>query len=118
MTANLEMIETVIKGTATVIIPLAGIWIANKLSRSVRERELRTKYIEIAVDILKDKPTEQRAALRQWASDVITRYSEIKLPTTAQNNLVRDAPLTTERSSEEKLFEMQRNFYAGKYEKK
>jgi hypothetical protein len=111
MATNVEVIETLIKGTATVVIPLACVWIAHVLSRTFRERELSTKYIEIAVDILKEKPNDQQAALRRWASDLINHYSEIRLPAEAQDNLVSNAPLTTERLSEEKFFAMQKGFY-------
>jgi hypothetical protein len=55
--------------------------------------ELNQKYIEIAVSILNVKPTPEATPLRDWAIDIIDKYSEIKLSKEAKK-LLKEKPLS------------------------
>lgn len=55
--------------------------------------ELNQKYIEIAVGILNGKPTPEAIPLRNWAIDIIDKYSEIKLSKEAKK-LLKEKPLS------------------------
>lgn len=61
MDTTLEFIKTLSQVIAAIVIPVVVVWIGNKLSKNIRERELRTKYIEIAIDVLKEMPKSEQA---------------------------------------------------------
>ncbi|MDP8201991.1 MAG: hypothetical protein P9M11_07605 [Candidatus Tenebribacter burtonii] len=44
---------------------------------AVRNVEISVKYIDIATDILSDKPTEDNIVLRYWAIEILKEYSPI-----------------------------------------
>lgn len=52
-----------------------------------KQGELNQKYIEIAVGILNSKPTPETEPLRDWAIDIIDKYSELKLSKDAKKLL-------------------------------
>lgn len=58
-----------------------------------KQVELNQKYIEIAVGILNGKPTPETIPLRDWAIDIIDKYSEIKLSKEAKK-LLKEKPLS------------------------
>ena len=58
-----------------------------------KQVELNQKYIEIAVGILNSKPTPETIPLRDWAIDIIDKYSEIKLSKEAKK-LLKVKPLS------------------------
>lgn len=102
----METLNIIIKIVSTILIPVMVVWFGNRVSRAIKEKEIRVKYIEIAIDILKEKPDEKEQEIRQWAINVINEFSELKLPETVQQTLVKDKPLTRER-----WFETQKKYY-------
>jgi hypothetical protein len=80
--------------TAALIIPVVlGIG-GYFLNLALKNRESQTKMVELAIDLLKvdPKPNDEDKALRNWAMDVIDRYSEVKMPQKVRNAL-ESAPL-------------------------
>jgi hypothetical protein len=49
------------------------------IDETLKEREIKAKYIEIATGILRDKPSEDTLALRTWAIDLVQKYSQVPL---------------------------------------
>lgn len=93
-TQRLSRVETVSK----ILMPLIILFLGWMLSHSykVKEQELKQielnqKYIEIAVGILNSKPAAETTLLRDWAIDIIDRYSEIKLSKEAKKILKEKA---------------------------
>jgi hypothetical protein len=75
--------------TGALIIPIVLGVGGYFLNLALKNRESQTKMVELAIDILKVEPkpnNEEDKALRNWAMDVIDKYSEVKLP-----QKVRDA---------------------------
>jgi hypothetical protein len=63
--------------TTAVALPFLGIWI----SKAIKDREVQGKFVELSVNILRDKPLgDETKALREWAVKVINQYSGISLP--------------------------------------
>lgn len=62
-----------------IVIPLVIFIVGQNIEKAISDRQVKTKYIEIAVSILNQKPTEKTEPLRNWALDVVQSYSEIKL---------------------------------------
>jgi hypothetical protein len=54
-----------------IVIIVSGVVINSALKKS----EIRVKYVEVAVSILKDKPRDDTKALRNWAIDVLESNS-------------------------------------------
>jgi hypothetical protein len=68
---------------SSVFIPLAGLYAASR----DKEKEVDKGFVEIATQILSDKPTPDNAPLRKWAIDIIDHYSAIKLAPQAKTTL-------------------------------
>ena len=68
---------------AAIIIPVTLAVSGNHINSTIKEKEIRLQYVEIAVDILKSKPTDETKALRDWSILVIQEYSAIPFSTNA-----------------------------------
>ncbi len=55
----------------TLAIAVSGFLINNTL----KDKEIKLQYIEMAIDILKEKPNENTKELRLWAIDIVQDYS-------------------------------------------
>ena len=59
-----------------------------------KDRELDIKLLEIALGILREKPeNDQISGAREWAVDVLSKYSDVPVSDVAKSQLVK-APLT------------------------
>jgi hypothetical protein len=75
----LEQIEICANIFCKVSIPLVLLILGLCLNSSYRERELRQKYVEIAVGILGSQPTPETSPLRTWAMRTVNNHAEIKM---------------------------------------
>lgn len=107
---TIEIFNKIVSSFAAILIPILVVWLGNKLSSTFKEKEIRLKYIEMAIDVLKEKPEDKDLDIRQWAIDVISEYSEIEIPKTAQNRLLKEQSLPSDR-----LFETQKSFYEKQF---
>jgi hypothetical protein len=62
---------------ATVVIPAVVFFTGNKVSRAIQNREIGTRYVELAIQILLDESSDEK--LRSWALKVINNYSEVPM---------------------------------------
>lgn len=76
---------------SVVLIPFVLSFCGMKIDQTLKEREMRAKYIEIATGILRDKPSEDTLALRTWAIDVVQKYSPVPLKKEAVEELSQNA---------------------------
>jgi len=77
---------------ASVIIPVVVFFVGHQYSNALKDSELQAEYISMATDIVADEPTAATRDLREWAVQVIKRYSEVPLtgtPATALKNTLR-----------------------------
>ena len=56
---------------ASVLVPLVLALVGNAYTYALKQSENRVKYTELAISILKDKPTAETQDVRSWAIDVI-----------------------------------------------
>lgn len=93
-----QKIEIISKVIAAVGIPIVLLHMSNQLSAENKQRDVETKLIEIATDILSkdvvDQNTESKR-LRKWAVDTINAYSIIKMDAETQSALVNRVQLPT-----------------------
>lgn len=88
----LEQIEICTKILSQIAIPIILVILGTLFNNSFKEKELRVKYIEIAVSILSNKATAEALPLRNWAINTINHYAETKLTPEAKE-IVRVRPL-------------------------
>jgi len=71
------------------VIPVLGFMFANQ----AKERETRSKFVELALGILKDPPTAEKKDIREWAISVVSKYSGVPLNSATQQSLLNDVSL-------------------------
>ena len=79
------------KVIVSVVIPIiigivASVW-GYFISSALKDKELKVKYVEIAVSILRDNPSKDTIPIRDWAVDVFEECSEVKLSKEAKDHL-------------------------------
>lgn len=72
---------------STSLIPLAIVLASNFYSNAIKERETGTHYVELALNILREKPSEANKELRQWATKIIDHFSPVALTEKATHEL-------------------------------
>ena len=82
-----------IQGFAYIAIPIVIFCVGLNINSAIQERSIRVKYIEIATEILRDKPSGEPDPLRNWAIKIIDSYSEIALTEEALKSL-RTKPIS------------------------
>jgi hypothetical protein len=78
---------------AAVFLPIVLLVVGNNYSGAIKERELQGRFVELAVDILKQPPTPDTRNLRDWATEVVSRYSGVELSPATRKDLIENTPL-------------------------
>jgi hypothetical protein len=73
---------------ASVLVPIVLAVIGNAYTNAVKQSENKVKYTELAISILKDKPSQETQDVRAWAIDVINQYSGVPMSAKAKNQLL------------------------------
>lgn len=76
---------------SSILIPLLGFYFTER----DKQREVAKDFVEIAIKILSEKPSEDNKALRQWAISLINSYSTIPLTGDASKSLLNNQPIFT-----------------------
>jgi hypothetical protein len=87
---NWEKLKALSAIIASVFVPVAVVLIGNFYSTAIKNSETRARYIELAVDILKEEPSENKTNIRKWAINLINYYSEVDLDDQTKNELLQD----------------------------
>ena len=73
---------------ASVFIPLAVALSGNWYAKSLKEKDIQARYIELAIGILMKEPTPENEQIRKWAIDTINHYSEVPIQESARQELL------------------------------
>jgi len=74
----------------TILIPILISHSTKEYSKSLKEREIGIRYVELAINILREDPAKQDMEdLRTWAIAVINKYSSIPLSEKSKNELMK-----------------------------
>jgi hypothetical protein len=73
---------------ASLLVPVVLAIVGNWYTSAIKQSEVRLKYTELAMTILKDKPSPDTEAVRRWAIEVIDQYSGVPMSAQAQKELV------------------------------
>lgn len=94
-----------------ILIPLVLGYMANSYQSEMSRQKLNSDYVALAVNILKEDPTQKNKALRIWAINIIDNYSEVKLNLSAKEGLIEYTPIITSKHifelSDQKLLRTQ-----------
>lgn len=87
---------------ATIAVPLLVAILGSMFANAAKEREIGVRYVELAIGILTAEPKGDSIALRIWATDVLSHYSEVALSAQAKKVLEQQRlELTVHRSLQE-----------------
>ncbi len=90
-----EKLKIAAGAASAVIIPVVLLIVGNNYSTAIKERELQGQFVQLAVAILREEPTQETRSLRGWATDVIDEFSGVELPKQARQDLIENLSLTT-----------------------
>jgi hypothetical protein len=74
-----KKLNIIISLIGIIAIPLVVVYVSHSIEKSIKNKELSAKYIEIAVSILKETPKEETKNLRNWAISIVNEHALIKL---------------------------------------
>ncbi len=87
---------------ATIIIPIVLAFVANQYNSAIKEREVQGKFVELAVDILKQKPTKENHNIRIWATSILDMYSGVPMSDATIDDLVNNVSMDVSKDFETK----------------
>ncbi|OPY76447.1 MAG: putative peptidoglycan binding domain protein [Syntrophorhabdus sp. PtaU1.Bin153] len=90
----MEKFKTIVTLISAAIIPLVVAFLGNSYTQALKEREVQAQFVKIAVDILQSQPSEYNRNVREWATQIINRYSGIPLSTEARRDLIEKVPIS------------------------
>jgi hypothetical protein len=76
---------------ASILIPIALALIGNAYSSALKESENRVKYTELAVGILKERPTQANQSIRSWAISVLNKHSGVEIDEKTRAELLKNS---------------------------
>ena len=80
-----------IKIIFTILTPITILISGYLINLTLQENEIKVKYIEIAIDILKTEPTKENTELRLWAIKIIKEYSQIAISPEIELELINNS---------------------------
>lgn len=91
----IEVFRILVTCLGSIALPLVILFISKQATDALKKRELSTKYVELALSILTEEPTEENQELRQWAIKTLNLHADIKLPEKSREGLVLKYQLKT-----------------------
>jgi len=88
-----RFLELLISLIDKLLIPLAIALAGWCISDALKEKDIRVKYVELAITILRDPPQKENTGLRTWATDVLNELALVKLPEEVKNDLIKSLPI-------------------------
>ncbi len=64
------------------LTPIIVAVVGNNVTTAIKEREVSSKFVELAVSILRDPPKKEQRELREWAVKIIGNHSGVEFPKT------------------------------------
>lgn len=90
----MEKFKTIVTLISAAIIPLVVAFLGNSYTQALKEREVQAQFVKIAVDILQSQPSQHNRSVREWATQIINRYSGVPLGTEARRDLIERVPIS------------------------
>ena len=87
---------------ASILISVTLTIIGIDISSSIREKDIQIQYVQLAVGILRKPPDKNsNTSLREWAVNVLNKYSMVPIPNNLQQDLLENqlSDMSTENSN-------------------
>lgn len=88
-----KKIEIVAFALAALATPIIVAFVGHWYSQSMKEREVQCKFVELSVEILRTNPTEETKNLRDWATQILDKYSGVPITPKTREELVKLGPI-------------------------
>lgn len=88
-----QVISSLSSTIATIIIPIILAVLGSRYTHALKEKEIKAKLVELALDQLKISPTKDNENIRKWSIDVIGQFSGVPLSEAAKDDLVNKVGL-------------------------
>ena len=113
----LEILKVTVSAIGSVALPVVILLISKQATDALKSRELSTKYVELALSILTEEPSDENKDLRDWAIQTLNLHADIKLPEKSTINLLTPIKLLTSLEAQMQLagFDRELQERAGKY---
>jgi len=85
-----EKLKIVSASFAAVVIPIVIAFLGNQYSQAIKDKEARLKLVELSIEILNEKSGHENKGLKNWAIDVLNKYSDVPLNENIKTDLVND----------------------------
>ena len=86
-----EKLEILSRLFASILIPLIVTIVGGNISNSIKESEVRLKYIQVSLEILKEPPKPETENLRKWAIETLNQFSEVPIDDEAKEDLEKES---------------------------
>jgi tetratricopeptide (TPR) repeat protein len=74
---------------SSISIPIVLVIIGNNFSDALKEKEIRAKYVELAINIL-NQETNKNEKTKSWAIKIVNEYSSVKIDSLTQNEIIKN----------------------------
>jgi uncharacterized protein (UPF0147 family) len=76
----MEIAQLIIDAVGTIALPAVIFFVTTQATDALKNREINTKYVELAITILTGDSIEEDPNLERWARNVLEQYSPIPMP--------------------------------------
>lgn len=80
---------------SNLILPITLAYIGHIYSLALKEKETEASFVNIAVDVLKSPPTKDDHNIRNWATKIINRYSDVPLDDKTKADLIENISISS-----------------------
>ena len=76
----MELAQLIIDAVGTIALPAVIFFVSKQATDALKNREINTKYVELAINILTGDSIEEDPNLERWARNVLEQYSPVPMP--------------------------------------
>lgn len=88
--------ESASAAVGAILVPVAVAFVGSIYTSAVKNREVEGQFVEMAVSILQQQPTEESQPLRSWAVSVLDKYSGVEMSQSTRDSLIERNSLPKE----------------------
>jgi murein L,D-transpeptidase YcbB/YkuD len=93
MASRADLVRVWSQAIAIVLVPLVVAYVGQRYTSASHDRDIQARFVELAISILRERPTESTRRVREWAVRVVDQYSGVALSDSTKNDLIERAPL-------------------------
>lgn len=93
--AKFSNIPGILASLSSLFLPIVLVYLGHLYKDAEVKDGIHEKYVEMALDILKEPSNENNIELRKWAINVLHHYSEIPIHEEAQAHMLKNQVNTT-----------------------